>query len=127
MRLFKATYKDRKGVPRTATKWYVEFRDHLGVRRRLVAFTDKRASAEFGRKIAALLACRLAGERPDGDIGRWLESLPTKICDRLVKTGTLSGQRAAANRPLKEHVDDFEQSLVAKGPQGNRPGSQQVA
>jgi integrase len=115
MRLFRATYTDRRGAPREAAKWYVEFRDHLGLRRRLVAFTDKKASAEFGRKIEALVACRLAGERPDGDFGRWLESLPAKICDKLVKTGILSGQRAAANRPLKEHVDDFEQSLVAKG------------
>ena len=29
MRVFKTTYKDRKGRTRQATTWYVEFRDHL--------------------------------------------------------------------------------------------------
>jgi len=115
MRLFKATYKDRAGKKRKTTKWYIEFRDHLRRRRRLAAFRDKKASAEFGRKVESLVAYRIAGERPDGDLGRWLESLPPKVCDRLAAIRVLDGQLAAAGKPLRGHLEDWRASLAAKG------------
>jgi len=115
MRLFKATYKDREGEIRTAAKWYVEFRDHMGCRRRLAAFTDKKASVEFGRKMDALVICRLAGERPDGDLGRWLESLPSPTCDKLVSLDILDKQRAAGAKSLLSHLADWRNALAAKG------------
>ena len=54
MRVFRATYNDRKGRKRESTKLYVEFRDHNNRVRRLPAFKHKRASEEFGRKLEAL-------------------------------------------------------------------------
>jgi hypothetical protein len=53
-RLFKATYKDRRGKTREAAKWYVEFKDHLDTVRRLPAFTSRAASEEFGRHLVKL-------------------------------------------------------------------------
>ena len=35
MRVFKTTYTDRDGQAKQASKWYVEFRDHNDVVRRL--------------------------------------------------------------------------------------------
>ena len=47
MRVFKTTYRDRKGVTQESSKWYVEFRDHAETIRRLPAFTSKQASEAF--------------------------------------------------------------------------------
>ena len=44
MRVFKTTYKDRKGKTCEAAKWYVEFRDHLEHPRKIPAFVSKAAS-----------------------------------------------------------------------------------
>ena len=54
-RVFKTTYKDRKGKTREAAKWYVEFRDHLDYVRRLPAFVSKAASEEMGRNLVRLV------------------------------------------------------------------------
>ncbi len=115
MRLFKATYRDRGGKTCTAAKWYIEFKDHMERRRRLAAFTDKRASAEFGRKAESLVACRISGERPQGDLARWLESLPERFRDKLVFIGVLDAQSVAATKPLAEHLEDWQVALRAKG------------
>ena len=96
-------------------KWYVEFRDHLQRRRRLPASRDKKASEEFGRKTESLVACRVSGERPQGDLARWLESLPAALSDRLVSLGILDSGRAAGTKPLAEHLEDWRAALEAKG------------
>jgi len=56
MRVFKTTYKDRKGSTKKAARWYVEFRDHLETIRRLPAFESKAASEELGRNLDKLVA-----------------------------------------------------------------------
>ena len=58
-RLFKTTYKDRRGKKRQADKWYVEFRDHLDTVRRLPAFPSKAASEEMGGYMDRLLQPKL--------------------------------------------------------------------
>jgi len=115
MRLFRATYKDRAGRKRTAMKWYVEFTDHLSKRRRLAAFTDKKASAEFGRKMDELVAYRVSGERPAGELSRWIGSLPAALRDRLAYIGLLDNRHVAASKPLTEHLEDWQADLQAKG------------
>lgn len=115
MRVFRTTYKTKDGESKQASKWYVEFRDHLDTVRRLPAFTDKRQSEELGRKIEKLVACRANGESPDKQLGRWLEALPDKTRQRLAKIGVLDAQNIAAGKPLSEHLDDFHAYLMAKG------------
>ena len=115
MRLFKACYRDRDGKARKSAKWYVEFRDHQAIRRRVPAFKNKTASSEFGHKLESLVACRIAGERPQGDLGKWLESLSAKIIAKLVSLGILEARRTAAGKPLSEHLTDYCAALRAKG------------
>ena len=115
MRLFKATYKDRDGKVRETKKWYVEIRDHLEQRRRLPAYANRKASEAFGRKLEALVACRQCGERPDGDLRKWLESLSEAMTRRLARWGILDGKRAAAAKALADHADDYKAALLAKG------------
>jgi hypothetical protein len=51
MRVFKTTYKDRKGCTKETAAWYVEIRDQLDTVRRLPAFQSKAASEEMGRNL----------------------------------------------------------------------------
>ena len=51
MRVFKTTYKDKKGRTCEAAKWYVEFRDHLETVRRVPGFESKAATQEMGRNL----------------------------------------------------------------------------
>jgi len=115
MRLFKATYRDRQGEVRKSSRWYVEIKDHLERRRRLPAYENRKASEDFGRKVEALVACRLCGERPDGDLRKWLEGLSPKMTAKLVRWGLLDGTRAASSKGLMEHATDYRAALLAKG------------
>ncbi len=115
MRVFKATYKDRKGRRRQSAKWYVEFKDHLDTVRRFPAYTDRKASEEFGRKLERLVSCRVAKLPPDAELTRWIEGLDDKARDRLTRIGLLETHRAAASKPLTKHLNDFEAALLAKG------------
>ena len=113
MRLFRSTYADRKGRTRQAAKWYVEFTDHTGRVRRLAAFVDRRATEELGRKLMRLVECRASGDVLDSALRRWTEELPAHLRERLVKHGLIDARRAAASRPLQEHLEDYRASLEA--------------
>jgi site-specific recombinase XerC len=115
-RLFKTTYKDRRGETREAAKWYVEFRDHLDTVRRLPAFTSKSASEEFGRNLVKLVAYHKAtGGQVDPSLTRWLTGLPQSVREKLVAIGLLDAQRVAVSKCLTDHLDDFAAVLTAKG------------
>jgi hypothetical protein len=112
-RLFKTTYKDAKGRTREASKWYAEFKDHLGTVRRLPAFTSKAASEEMGRNLVELVEYHGAtGGQIDPALSRWLAALPSRTRDKLVCIGLLTAQRVAAGKPLREHLDDWRQALA---------------
>jgi len=113
MRVFKTTYRDRKGRTQEAAAWYVEFRDHLDTVRRLPAFPSKAASEEMGRGLEKLVAYHKAsGGQIDPALSRWVTTLPERTRDKLVSIGLLGAQRVAAGKPLREHLDDWRQALA---------------
>ncbi|MBL7107535.1 MAG: tyrosine-type recombinase/integrase [Phycisphaerae bacterium] len=115
MRVFKSTFRNKAGQKQLTKKWYIDFADHLQIRRRLPAFEDKRPSEALGRQIERLVSSKIAGEKPDAQLTRWLEGAPVALSNRLVSIGLLDSHRAAAGKPLKKHIEDFEASLLAKG------------
>ncbi len=116
MRIFRTSFKNRQGKQQTASKWYVEFRDHLDTTRRLPGFTSKAASEELGRRLEQMVEYhRATGGQIDPKLARWLAELPDRIRTRLAEIGLLSSERLAAKRTLSEHLDDFEAALEAKG------------
>src|SRR5690349_7434709 len=116
MRIFRITYKDKRGHTKTAAKWYIEFKDHLDTIRRLPAFTSKAASEEFGRNVVRLVDYHKAtGGQVDPSLSRWLTDLPAQTRDRLVSIGLLDAQRVASSKLLSDHLDDFTAALTAKG------------
>ena len=115
MRVFKANYKDRTGKQRESARWYVDFSDHNGVRRRLPGFTDKQATEALGRQLEKLAVCRMNNEQPGRELAAWLESCPVKLRGKLAEIGLLSRERAAGGKSLSEHLDDFRACLLARG------------
>jgi integrase len=115
MRTFKTTWTDKKGNKISTKKWYIEFRDHLKIIRRLTAFTDESLSEVLGRKIVKLVNYKIAGENLDPQLSRWLEQIPTRLRNRFVEIGLIDNTRASAGKLLDEHLEDFKQSLLAKG------------
>ncbi len=83
--------RGRGGKPKyqESKKWYVEYRDALGVLRRIPGYTDKRATLQ----LAAELERRASHE----DSG---------LVDRFAKH---------RKRPLFEHLEDWQQALRGKG------------
>lgn len=116
MRVYRSSYRDRKGQPQKTKSWYVEFRDHNGDTRRIPAFTSKSASEEFGRSIDRLVAYRTAtGGQTDPVLQRWIDEIPATARQRLAKIGLIDSERVAANKRLDAHVDDYESALRSKG------------
>ncbi len=113
MRVFKPYYYTQ-GKRHQVKKWWVEFRDHLNIRRKISAFTDKTQSEALGRKIEKLVTFKSLNESPDTDLSKWLEQIPEKLQSRLASFGLINTQRLAASQSLTDHVSDFIKSLKAK-------------
>lgn len=112
MKLYKPTYKDRNGKRKKCQQWHIGFTDNLQVRRRLAAFTNKRASEKAAEKIEELLSsCGILSP----ELQRWIERIPEKMRGKLVKFGLIDNQRISANlgKPLTEHLQDFCEGLAA--------------
>jgi site-specific recombinase XerD len=111
-RVFKTTYKDKKGKTCEAAKWYVEFRDQNERVRRLPAFTSKAASEEMGRNLIKLVDYHKgSGGQTDPALSRWLTTLPQQTRNKLVSIGLLDAQRVSAGKPLSGHLQDWRQAL----------------
>ncbi len=116
MRVYKSEYKDRNGEQRQAAKWYVEFRDHNQIRRRVPAFTSKVASEEMVRNLVKLVGYyKATGGQTDPALTRWLCDLPQKVRNKLITIGLVDPQHVAVSKPLLDHLEDFRKSLDAKG------------
>jgi len=113
MKLFKPTYTDRDGRKKNCHCWYLTFTDNRGTRRRLMAFTNKRASEKAAEGIEELLAY---GGMLSPDLQRWLDNLPKKFRDKLISFGVVDSNRIShSGQPLAKHLSDFRGSLLAKG------------
>src|SRR5207247_9290448 len=108
MRLFRASYRDRKGVQQKSRKWYVEFKDENDTVRRIPAFGSKPASAEFGRNLDKLVAYhRATGGQTEPALQSWVTQLSQATRDKLVEIGLLDGERVAATKKLSKHLEDY--------------------
>ena len=58
---------------------------------------------------------RASGDTLPPEMSRYVETMPPGIRNRLAEWGILSMARAAAGKPLVEHLADFKAALLAKG------------
>src|SRR5262245_54596222 len=116
MRVFRSSYRDRKGKTVKTETWYVEFNDQKGDTRRVSAFTSKAASVELGRNLERLSSyARATGGQVDPALQQWVADLPRSLLLKLGKIGLLKADRLAASKPLSEHLRDYASALAAKG------------
>ena len=114
MKLYKPEYKDKSGRKKKCNHYYLTFTDNRGSRRRLPAYSNKRASEKLSEKIEELLS---SGGILSPELQRWIENLSPKMRDKLVKLGLIDSQRVSANlgKSLDEHLTDFQNSLENTG------------
>ena len=115
MRVYKQKYKSKKGETKQSQKWYVRLQDHMKITQAFSAFTDKQQSIKLGQKIERLVVCKINHEPPDRELSEWISQVPSNLRNKFAKIGLIDIQRAAAGKSLLKHLDDFEQSLLAKG------------
>lgn len=121
MRVTKAFYRDMKnGRSKQTANYYIEFRDHQRIVRRMPAVSTRVQSEEIGRKIEQLVACRVAGVALDATLIRWVETLPPRMRRRLLKFDLLDSRFVGVGKPLAEHLTDFQASLAAKNTTRNQ-------
>jgi len=112
MRIFKPKYRDKKtGKLKSVSKHWIELRDDLYIVRRFPGFTNKSQSEALGKQIEQLVSCRISGDQPNPELTRWLEGIPNKFRERFAKIGLIDPTRAAAGKPLGDHLEDFRKSL----------------
>ena len=121
MRIFQTTYKGRDGKRRKASRWYVEFRDHRGIVRRLPGFADRKSSEALGRTVEKLAACRGSGDPLTAELRQWVETLPGRIVKPMARWGLLDKAKTTAGRTLLVHLEGetgapgWRQHLEGKG------------
>jgi integrase/recombinase XerD len=115
MRVYRQTYKNKRGGISRVKKWYIEVRDHHGVARKVPGFTDQSATKELGRMIEKLVALRTAGAPPDAELAKWLENVPARMRTMLGRWGVVEGHRLARFKPVDGHLEDFRQHQTNRG------------
>lgn len=110
MRVYKRSYKT-KSKKQFSRCYVVEARDHLGTLRKYSGFSDKRLSLALGERIELLADFKRAGQPPDALLSQWLECIPEALRTRLAKIGLIDMNRAAAGKPLSEHLNDYRQFI----------------
>jgi len=115
VRLFKPKYIDREGQKKRTQKWYLNFNTPDGIRHKLPLFTDKRASEGVKNTIAECISYKVAGLVFGVELQRKLDMLPARILKKLSAFGLLETQRIEGSKALIEHVQDWQNSLVAAG------------
>ena len=91
--IFKQKYtvagKNGERIRKQSQSWYIDYKAANGTRKRVKAFKDKQATAQ--------LAAKLEKE------------------SELAQAGIVDKYKKHRLRPLAEHLEDFKQSLIAKG------------
>jgi site-specific recombinase XerC len=116
-RLFKTTFtmegSDGQRVSRKAPKWYGEYRDLCGKRRRVALSSDKQASRRALDALMDALTDASAHVSVDAD------RLPPMVRKAFFKALKRAGHRGAAaesaGKLLVEHVADWHKALLDKG------------
>ena len=115
MRIYKRKRKSGDGKVTTSHKYYVEFNDPSGIKRSLIAFTNKDASEEMGRNIQRLVELRLSGLQPNNGLLKFIESCSEETRASLLHWGVLDHQFGEMGKSLINHLADWKIELEAKG------------
>jgi len=106
--------KSRRRVKMETSCYYLEFKDHNSIVRKLKAFTDEGSSQRVAGTIQDLLNARGSGQGLDSDLRRKIEGLDKPMRADLAKWGLLDEKANTATKPLTELVGAFIENLKAR-------------
>jgi len=115
MRLFKPTYKSKRGKSTKVQKWWIEVVDRREKRfrkvLRLPVDSKEGLSGEVGRKIQSLIDNNALG-LPDIKAMQYLEDYaPAKLKPRLRDLGLLPKIKAQVDKPLIDYLPAFKKAI----------------
>jgi len=114
MRIFKPMYK-QDGKTKECGRFYLQFKDHNKQVRRYRGFASKSGTAELGKMIEKLIRYKISNMPLDVELLRFIEGTDPMLKKQFIKHGLLDAQRAEAGKSLKQHLAEFQQSILAKG------------
>lgn len=114
MRVFKSTYRAADGSTRKTRRWYVGItRD--GRELRLAGYTDRAPTRALGRQVERLVRA-VASEQPiPRDLQDWVDRASATVREKLAGWGLLDRRRMAAAQPLSVLLEEWRDSLAARG------------
>jgi len=105
----------KRGESHPTANYYVFFKDHAGVQRKLSGYRDRKATLALERQLETLVGLRISSCPPDSQVSRWLEGLPEKTLSKLAAWHILEASRSLASMAINKHVDDFAAHLKGRG------------
>ncbi len=114
MGLFKRKRRTKDGMTESST-WTLNFKDHLGVNRRISLFSNKKASEETARKIEQLVEYRMSSIPLTPEQKVFLESCSGSVLTFLAKHDIVASEHVAATQSIREHIDCWCSNLLGKG------------
>ena len=75
-----------------APKWYLDFYDHLEIRRELPASEDEETTQLFGNYLHRLIDCRKHKDEPNPQLRAWIKALDKRYTAKFIQWGLLAGQ-----------------------------------
>ena len=81
LRVFRTSYRDGDGDKQMSGNWWVEFRDHGRIIRRLPGFSDKQTTIDLAKHVKGLVGWRVSGCLPNPDLERWIEAMPADLSE----------------------------------------------
>ncbi|MHC4618930.1 MAG: tyrosine-type recombinase/integrase [Planctomycetota bacterium] len=95
-------------------KYVIQFDDHLGIKRKVKAYTDKAASTREADNIQRLVTFKASQTPLSNELQEWVEKLNPKMRDELISFGLIDMQRAEIAKPLSEHIPEYTDHLRRK-------------
>ena len=102
-----------KQTLKSGDRWRIRFNDRYGVRRRVVAFSDKAESHRLGVKIDELVAARITGGQLSGELRLWIEELPPPLRDRLASLDLVDKSTMMSVKPLAKSLVEYTDASSA--------------
>jgi len=106
IRPHKCYYKKGKdGRPLYYRNWYIRMKDHIGTVHLFSGFVSKKRTILLGKQIQRLVNFKQADKKPDEQMAKFIDEIPSKLRLRLVTIGLLDRSVIAAGKTfLKEHL-----------------------
>jgi len=113
MRIYKKQ-QTINGKTQVYRRYYLDFLDGRGIRRRLPAFEGKRQSEALGKRIETLIAETVSGcISPETE--NWLNGLPESMLHTLAGWQMIPEIRLDSTKRITQHLTDYIEILKSRG------------